>query len=330
MLRYTGTRFLQGLVAIFFIVTVVFFLARMSGDATALLAPPDATPEQLDAVRTSMGLDRPILVQYGDYLAGLVRGDLGTSTSYRVPVTDLVMPGMAATAKLALCAFVIALVLGVLLGALAAFKANTAADYGVRFAAVLGQSIPSFWLGMILVAVFSVGLGWFPAFGDQGLTSLVLPATALAAFAIAAIARLTRSTVLEVLLKDQTLFERSKGVSPLVLVTHVLRNSSLPVVTLAGIQLGALFSGTIVIENLFAWPGVGQLAIQAINAKDFALIQGIVIVNTLVFISLLFVVDVLYGLLDPRVRRAGSARRRKRPASEPVDSPAVLAAEASR
>ncbi|WP_110205186.1 ABC transporter permease [Nocardioides daejeonensis] len=322
MLRYTGTRFLQGLIALFFIVTVVFFLARMSGDATALLAPPDATPEQLDAVRVELGLDRPILVQYWDYLQGLVTGDLGRSTSYRVPVSDLVVPGMQATAKLALVAFLFALVLGVAAGALAAFRSNTPTDYGVRLMAVLGQSIPSFWLGMILVAVFSVSLGWFPAFGDATATSIVLPAISLAAFALASIARLTRSTVLEMLSKDQTLFERSKGVAPATLVVHVLRNSSLPVVTLAGIQLGALFSGTIVIENLFAWPGVGQLAIQAINAKDFALIQGIVIVNTLVFIALLFIVDVLYGLLDPRVRRPAASRgKKKRPTTtvQPID-----------
>ncbi|NYG59857.1 peptide/nickel transport system permease protein [Nocardioides daedukensis] len=321
MLRYTGTRLLQGLIALFFIVTVVFFLARMTGDATALLAPPDATPEQLEAVRVDLGLDRPILVQYWDYLRGLVTGDLGMSTSYRIPVSDLVVPGMQATAKLALTAFIIALVLGVAAGALAAFRSNTPADYGVRFISVLGQSIPSFWLGMLLVAVFSVSLGWFPAFGDTTATSIVLPAISLAAFALASIARLTRSTVLEMLSKDQTLFERSKGVAPTTLVTHVLRNSSLPVVTLAGIQLGALFSGTIVIENLFAWPGVGQLAIQAINSKDFALIQGIVIVNTLVFISLLFVVDVLYGLLDPRVRRAtGDGKSKKKADLEPAET----------
>jgi len=172
----------------------------------------------------------------------------------------------------------------------------------VRVAAVVGQSIPSFWLGMLLILLFSVTLGWLPAFGAIGAASVILPAIALAALPTAAIARMTRSTVIEIYGKDFTLFERSKGVAPSVLLTHIMRNASLPVVTLAGIQLGAMFSQTIVVESLFAWPGVGQLAISAINTKDFALVQGVVIVNTLVFVGLLFVVDMLYGVLDPRVR----------------------------
>jgi len=231
-----------------------------------------------------------------------VRGDLGTSTSYKMPVADLVAPAMVETARLALIAFLLAIVVGVVLGALAGMRANTRTDAAVRFAAVVGQSIPSFWLGMLLILVFAVMLGWLPAFGADGFGSLILPAIALAALPTAAIARLTRSTVIEVYNKDFTLFERAKGVPPHVLVTHVMRNASLPVVTLAGIQLGALFSQTVVVENLFAWPGVGRLAIGAINSKDFALVQGIVVVNTLVFVALLFVVDLLYVVLDPRVR----------------------------
>ncbi|KAA9151859.1 ABC transporter permease [Amycolatopsis acidicola] len=302
MVRYTGARLLQGLAAVVVVVTIVFFLARLSGDAAALLAPPDATPQQLDAVRESLGLNDSLFVQYGHYLGGLLTGDLGESVSFRAPVAGLVLPAMGYTAVLALVSFALALVAGVALGTFAAFRSGTRSDHAVRLLSVLGQSIPPFWLGMVLVLVVSVGAGLLPAFGAVGPESLVLPALALAALPTAGIARLTRSAVLEVLGRDQTTFLRSKGVSPRVLVTHVLRNASLPVVTLAGIQLGVLFSGTIVIENLFAWPGVGLLAIQAIQAKDFALIQGIVVVNVVVFVLLLFLIDLSYGVLDPRVR----------------------------
>lgn len=307
MLRYAVARLAQGVVALWVIVSAVFVLGRLSGDAAALMAPADATPEQIDEVRRSLGLDQPLFVQYVSYFRDVAVGDLGESTSFRVPVLDLVLPAMVNTAVLALLGFVIAMVVGIGLGTLAAFRASTRYDLSVRVIAVLGQSIPPFWLGMLLVLLFSVTLGWFPAFANVGPQSYVLPALTLAALPMASIARLTRSAVLEVLARDQTTFQRSKGTGPAVLVVHTLRNASLPVVTMAGIQLGVMFSGTIVIENLFAWPGVGQLAIQAIQARDFALIQGIVIVNTVVFIVLLFLVDLSYGVLDPRVRREGKA-----------------------
>lgn len=311
MSKYILGRLLQGIVAMWVIVTIVFFLARLGGDPAALLAPADATPAQIEQVRQDLGLDEPVAKQYVDYLGGIVTGDLGESTSYRQPVADLAIPAMVDTARLALTGFFIALVAGVALGALAGVRVGSVYDRVIRIAAVLGQSVPPFWLGMLLVLMFSVTLGWLPAFGSQGFASLILPACALAAFPLASIARLTRSSVLEVVGRDQTLFERSKGVGAPTLMAHILRNASLPVVTLAGIQLGAMFSGTIVIESLFAWPGVGQLAIQGIQAKDYGLIQGIVIVNTLVFVVLLFLVDLSYGLLDPRVR-ASSARKRPR------------------
>ncbi|MGY1806181.1 ABC transporter permease [Blastococcus sp. SYSU D00669] len=320
MSRFLVSRLLQALVAMWVVVTIVFFLARLGGDAAALLAPADATPEQIEQVRVQLGLDEPVLIQYLQYLGGLLTGDLGTSTSYRQPVLDLVLPAMYNTARLALTAFVIAVLAGVALGALAGVRAGTGYDRSIRVLAVLGQSVPSFWLGMLLVLLFSVTLGWLPAFGSEGFTSLILPACALAAFPLASIARLTRSSVLEVVGRDQTTFQRSKGVGSGNLLTHVLRSASLPVVTLAGIQLGAMFSGTIVIENLFAWPGVGQLAIQGIAAKDYALIQGIVIVNTFVFVALLFLVDLSYGWLDARVRHSGGRRRGSGAPSSPADA----------
>lgn len=302
MLRFALGRLAQGLIAALVIVSAVFFLARLNGDPATLLAPPDAGPEEIETLRTELGFDRPVLAQYFAFLGDLARGDLGTSTSYHTPVSELVMPAMGQTAQLALVAFLLALLAGVLLGTLAGSRADTRTDTSVRLLAVVGQSIPSFWLGMLLILLFAVTLNWLPAFGADGPSSLILPAVALAALPTAAIARLTRSTVIEVQHKDFTLYERAKGVSPHVLFAHVMRNASLPVVTLAGIQLGAMFSQTIVVENLFAWPGVGRLAIGAIGSKDFALVQGVVVINTLLFVALLFVVDLLYGVLDPRVR----------------------------
>ncbi|WP_432974503.1 ABC transporter permease [Dactylosporangium sp. CA-233914] len=292
--------------ALWVVVTLVFFLARLGGDPAALLAPVDATPAQIDQVRRDLGLDQPVFIQYADYLRGLVTGDLGMSTSFRTDVLEIVGPAMVNTAELALVGFVIALVGGLVLGTLAGTRVNSRFDKGVRLVAVAGQSVPAFFLGMLLVLLFTVNLGLLPAFGSGDLKSIILPAVALAAFPLSAITRLTRSAVLEVAGRDQTMFERSKGVSPVVLLAHIVRNASLPVVTLSGVQLGAMFSSTIVVESLFAWPGVGQLAIQAINSRDFALIQGIVIVNTLVYVGLLFLVDLSYGWLDPRVRQSNS------------------------
>jgi len=320
MLKYAANRLAQGIAAMFVIVTVVFFLGRVGGDSAALMAPPDATPAQIAQVRAHLGLDRPLIVQYGSYLHGVVTGDLGQSTNYNQGVLGLVAPAMVNTARLALTAFVIALLVGLLLGAVAGMRAGGRWDSAIRIISVLGQSVPSFWLGMLLVLAFAVNLNWLPAFGSTGFRSLILPACALAAFPMASIARLTRSAVLEIAGKDQTLFERSKGVGNGLLMVHILRNASLPVVTLAGIQLGAMFSGTIVIENIFAWPGVGQLAIQAITSKDYALVQGIVIINTLVFVGLLFLVDLSYGWLDPRVRVA--RRRQRRDVTRTMEVPA--------
>ena len=178
-------------------------------------------------------------------------------------------------------------------------------DHVGKGLALAGQSVPSFWLAILLVLFFSVRLDWFPPFGQGGWEHLVLPAIALGAFSLASLVRLSRSAILEVMRKDHTLFMNAKGVSPRLLVVHTLRNASLPIVTLAGILLGTLISASVIVETIFAWPGVGQLAIQGINSRDYNVVQGVVLVNTAIFVVLLFIVDVSYGLLDPRVRRIG-------------------------
>ncbi len=302
MLRYTLVRLGQGLVVLLVVVTVVFVLGRASGNLAEIMAPPEANAEQVAELERSLGLDRPLVVQYVDYLGDLLRGDLGESFSYRAPVSDLISEALPNSLKLGVVAFAFAAGLGVAIGFRSARHPGGWFDRIGKGIALLGQSVPSFWLAILLVMVFAVNLQWFPPFGNDSPKSVVLPAIALGGYALAAFTRLTRSAVIEVQRRDHTLFMRAKGVSPGRLRVHTLRNASLPIVTLAGIQLGAMFSGAVIIETIFAWPGVGQLAIQGVYSRDYTLVQGVVVVNTVIFILLLFIVDLSYGLLDPRVR----------------------------
>ncbi|MFT3851445.1 MAG: ABC transporter permease [Ilumatobacteraceae bacterium] len=306
MIRYTLGRLAQAVLAVWAVVTIVFCLTRLSGNTAELMAPPQATPEDVAAIEHNLGLDRSLVVQYGKYLWNLLHGDLGESFSYRQPVSSLLATALPKSIELGLVAFAFALVVGGALGTLSAFRAGSIVDRSAKGVALLGQSVPAFWFGIVLVYVFSIKLGWVPPFGYGSWKQIVLPAIALGWLPLAGIGRLTRSAVLEVLQSDHTTFERSKGISTRELVAHTLRNASLPVVTLAGIQLGWLISGTVVIETLFAWPGTGQLAIQAINSRDYAVVQGVALVVTAIFVFLLFLVDLSYGWLDPRVRRAAT------------------------
>ncbi|MFV0309793.1 MAG: ABC transporter permease [Desertimonas sp.] len=303
MARYTLVRLAQAVLVLWVVVTAVFLLSRLSGNIAELMAPPDAPPETVALIEENLGLDRPLVVQYGRYLGDLVRGDLGDSFAYRAPVRDLIGEALPKTIQLGLTAFVFAALLGIPIGARSAMRPGGRFDQVGKGVALAGQSIPNFWLGTLLVLVFTVRLGWFPAFGSGSWKHVVLPAVALGWYPLASLARLTRSAVIEVMGKDFTLFQRAKGTSPVTTTAHTMRNASLPIVTLAGIQLGFLFSGTVVIETLFAWPGIGQLAIQGINSRDYPVVQGVVVVNTLLFVLLLLVVDLSYGFLDPRVRR---------------------------
>ena len=308
MIRFASARALQAILTVWFVLTVVFGLSRATGNPAALLAPPNAPPSAVAQLRQELGLNRSLLDQYLSYLNQVVHGDFGTSTSYNQPVRGLVLSAFPKTAELGTAAFIFALLVGVTLGLIAGMRRGGLIDSFVKFISLLFQSIPSFALGILLILVFGVKFRVLPTSGSAGLSSLVLPAIALGAYPLAAFARLTRSAVIDVINKDQTLFLRTKGVGVIVLIRHVLRNASLPVVTLAGIQLGTLLSGTIVVETVFSWPGVGQLAVQAIFNQDYALIEGIVILNTIVFMILLFLVDLSYAGLDPRTRRSHSVR----------------------
>jgi peptide/nickel transport system permease protein len=302
VLRYTLVRLVQAIVVLWVVATVVFMLSRASGNAVDLLVPQDAPPGTREQIEKNLGLDQPLIVQYGHYMKDLAHGDLGQSFAYRRDVRGLIMDALPNTLELGACAFLFAAVFGIALGVRSAMRPGRGADKAGKGLALAGQSVPSFWLGILLVLVFSVKLNWLPPFGQGGWKHLVLPSIALGAFALASLTRLSRSSVLEVMRRDHTLFQRAKGTSSPNLVVHTLRNASLPIVTLAGILLGTLFSASVIVETIFAWPGVGQMAIQGINSRDYNVVQGVVLVNTAIFVVLLFLVDISYGLLDPRVR----------------------------
>jgi peptide/nickel transport system permease protein len=304
MLRFTLVRLAQAILVLFVVATVVFLLSRASGNYAELVAPPDAPPETVQQIEKNLGLDKPLINQYVNYMKDLLHGDLGQSFAYRTDVRSLIADALPNTIELGLCAFAFAAVFGIAIGVRSAMKPGGWTDHVGKGLALAGQSVPSFWLAILLVLVFSVRLDWLPPFGQGGWEHLVLPAIALGAFSLASLTRLTRSAIIEVLRKDHTVFMNAKGVSPRLLIVHTLRNASLPIVTLAGILLGTLISASVIIETIFAWPGVGQLAIQGINSRDYNVVQGVVLVNTTIFVILLFIVDVSYGLLDPRVRRA--------------------------
>jgi peptide/nickel transport system permease protein len=294
----------QALIVILAAVTVVFVLARLSGSPAQLLAPPEASPADIAAIANRLGLNAPMYVQYLRFLSSMARFDFGQSYTFQAPVISLIAKAWPYTAVLGVAAFAFGAIVGLALGVIAAMNAGKRIDSVTRYIALLGQSVPVFWLGIILVLVFAVKLHWLPAFGSGSPENLILPAFALSLRPLASIARLTRSATLEVLRAEHTRFERSKGVSQIVLMTHILRNVSIPVLTLGGIQLGDLLTGSVIVETLFGWPGLGLLAIQAVSERDYAVVQAVVMVDTLIYVALNLAIDLSYGWLDPRIRRA--------------------------
>jgi ABC-type dipeptide/oligopeptide/nickel transport system permease component len=313
MIAYTFRRILQAAVVMWAVVTVVFLLERLSGSAADVLAGGRATASELAAITRSLGLDQPLYVQYFRFLGQLVHGDLGTSYIYHLSVNGLILNAFPYSAELAVVGMALATIIGVSLGMAAAMRSNTWVDRVVRAIALVGQSVPTFWLGLLLILLFAVTLRWLPVFGAGSVTNLVLPSLTLCATPLAEIARLTRSSTLEVLRADHTIFERSKGVPTLTLMRHLIRNAALPVITLMGIELGGLLAGTVVVETLFAWPGLGQLAINSVRVRDYSVIQGIVLFEAVIFVVLNLLIDLSYGLLDPRIRLRTRTRRGRRP-----------------
>ncbi|GAA1486597.1 ABC transporter permease [Brachybacterium fresconis] len=303
LLRAALTRLLSSLGVLWAAVTVVFVLSRASGDPVAQLLPENANPEQVAQMQATLGLDRPLIVQYLDFLGGLVRLDLGDSLLYREPVTSLIAERIPATALLAAAALLITVVVAFLAGSIAAMRRGTGVDRTVMGAVLVGQSTPAFWVGILLVLLFGVQLRVLPAAGYGTLAHLVLPATTLAIFSVAVVARLLRSSLIEVMGQDHVRTARAKGAGEVrVLLGHSLRNASMPVITVLGLELGALLGGAILTEQIFNWPGIGRLTIDAISFRDFPLVQGTVVLFAVTFIVVNLLVDLSYAIIDPRVR----------------------------
>jgi peptide/nickel transport system permease protein len=297
------TRVLDACVVIVAVTFVVFFLLHLSGDPVRLMLPPEAPPDEVEALRKALGLDAPILVQYGRFLAGVSRGDFGRSLRYNAPSLPLVVERVPATLLLATVATGLAILVSVPLGIAAAAFPRSPVDRLCSLLGAFGQSMPVFWLAIVLILVFSVRYRLVPSFGSGSLRHLVLPAATLALYSLARISRLARSTMLETLGTDYVRTARAKGLSgALVVLKHGLRNASLPIVTVVAIEFGVLLGGAVVTETVFAWPGVGRLAVQAILTRDLPLVRAIVFVVATALVLLNLVVDLLYGLLDPRIR----------------------------
>ena len=304
MTRHLLIKIGEALLALWGVVTIVFFVSRVLGDPTVLLLPLGAEQAQIDALRSSLGLDRPLAEQYVVSLLSMLRGDFGISFQHMRPAMDVVLERMPATMLLAGTALLFGTLFGAVAGSIAALKRGTASEMIVMIGALLGQATPVFWLGIMLILLFSVELGWLPTGGSGSIAHLVLPGITLAFFVTASIARLLRSSLLEVMREDYVRTARSKGLMPrTVFLWHIARNALIPVVTMIGIIAGELLGGSVVIETVFAWPGIGRIIMQAIQAQDFPVIQAGVALVATIFIIINLLVDLLYSLLDPRIRR---------------------------
>jgi ABC-type dipeptide/oligopeptide/nickel transport system permease component len=285
---------------------VVFVMVRLApGDPAMLLAGQDATPELVAETRTRLGLDEPIWVQYARYLGGIVQGDLGRSIRSKVPVAEEIAARMPATLLLGFLSISIALGLGLFFGILGATRAGRWPDLAVLMGSLVGISAPSFWIGLLLMLVFAVHLGLLPVAGGDGVTAYILPVATLVPISLAVFSRLTRSTLLDALGEDYIRTARSKGVPrQAILWGHALRNAAIPIVTMTGLELSRILGGVIAVETIFAWPGAAKALVDAILSRDFPIIQGLVLAFALVFALLNITVDVVNGIIDPRLRRA--------------------------
>jgi ABC-type dipeptide/oligopeptide/nickel transport system permease component len=300
---YLLRRLWQSLLVIFGVSVVVFLILHLTGDPAALMLPPDATAEDIAKFRHDMGVDDPVAVQYVRFLKGAVRGDFGQSIRHGEPAMGLVVERLPATFELAGAGLVIALALAIPAGIVSAVRRNTSIDYISTVVALLGQAMPTFWLGIMLILVFSVRLNWLPSSGRGDVEHLILPAITLGLFTTARITRLTRSGMLEVLGQDYIRTARAKGMGePPVVWKHALKNAAIPIVTIVGIELGTLLGGSVITETIFAWPGVGRLSVQAIFNRDYPVVQSAVFLLASTFVIVNFLVDVVYTYLDPRIR----------------------------
>jgi ABC-type dipeptide/oligopeptide/nickel transport system permease component len=304
MIRYIGLRLLFALPALWLIVTMVFLLAHIvPGDPVAQMLGEGARAEDLDQLRHALGLDLPLDTQYAHYLRGFLHGDLGESFRFQQPVTQVVLSRYPATLELSIVALGVCAAIGIPAWAWAAKKQGSATDHSIGVLTLLGLSVPNFALGPVLILIFSVLLGWLPVSGRGGAGHLVLPAVTLGAALAAILTRMVRSSVIEELSSDYVRTARAKGLpESAVLFRHAFRNALIPILTILGLQFGTLLAGTIVTETIFSWPGIGRLAVQAIGARDYPLLQGCILLIAISYMIVNLLTDLIYAVVDPRVR----------------------------
>ena len=307
MITYVVRRLLVAIPTLLGVATVVFSLLRLlPGDPAVVIAGPQATAADVARIRQQLGLTQPIWQQYTGFMGRLAHGDLGLSTRTGAPVVQEIFARVPFTAVLAITSLLMAVTIGVTAGVIAATRRNTSTDLGISGSAVFGASMPTYWLGLMLIIVFAVHFRVLPAGGsDQGPVSLILPAITLALFSTGLVARQTRSAMLEVLGQDYVRTARAKGAGRRsVLIRHALRNALLPIVTTIGLQFGALLGGAVLTESVFSWPGVGRLLVDSIGSRDYPVVQGVVLMLSVAFIAINLLTDLLYAYVDPRIRYA--------------------------
>jgi peptide/nickel transport system permease protein len=305
LLRYLAGRILQAIISTFGVLTIIFFVMRFSGDPTLLLVPQGASAQQIQELRHELGFDRPLIVQYGTYIYGLVHGDLGESVVQRLPVSTILGARIPYTLELAAGALIVALGVGIPAGIAMAIWRGGAAERTLAAVVLAGQSLPTFWSGILLILLFGVILRWLPTSGVQGIGSLIMPSIALGALTMASFARMARIAMLDELSRDYVTAARARGLTlAAVIARHVARNAAIPIVTIMALEIGNLLAGAVIVETVFAWPGIGQLAIQSIASRDFLVVQAIVLFVSTVFITTSLLADIVYAIVDPRIRLA--------------------------
>ncbi len=312
MAKYIFSRIINSIILLFSVLFIVFMLLQVTGDPASMLVSRHASPEDIARLREELGFNRPVIVQFYYFVKGAVVGDFGQSFRYRQPAMQLVLERLPATMELATVALIMSIIIGVSTGILGGSNPNTPVDLLARSIGLIGQTIPNFWLGLILILIFALGLGWFPTFGREtfrflGLKlptkSIVLPAFALGFFSMGQLARFTRATVMEINSEDYIRTAHSKGLPRFIISTrHILRNAAIPLISIIGVQFGYLLSGSIYIETIFAWPGLGNLLAEAISVRDFFVVQAVAFFTSLVVVVLYLITDILYALVDPRIR----------------------------
>jgi ABC-type dipeptide/oligopeptide/nickel transport system permease component len=312
MLKYLMSKIVYSVFLLFGVLFIVFILLHLTGDPVSLMVSRQASPAEIESLRQELGFNRPLLVQFGDFVKGALQGDFGNSFRYRQPATELVLNRIPATVELATVALIMAIIIGVTMGILGGSNPNSIFDLLARGLGLLGQTIPTFWLGLILILVFAVTLGWFPTYGRETFQvfgmqlpdkSIILPAFALSLFTMGQLVRFTRSAVMEVMNADYVTTARSKGLKKMrIYLKYILKNAAIPLISIIGVQFSYLLSGSIYIETIFSWPGLGNLLFEAVSTRDFFLVQATAFFTSFVVIVLHLLTDFIYVLVDPRIR----------------------------